>query len=92
MSCLKDLKLSVIRKLKDVYYVKNPIKIKEDQLNVKIIHFNREEFQYYTKHYFLLADDERLFTSLDEAIEYCNNNNYQYDIVKCKQYILKSLN
>lgn len=88
MSCLKDLKLSVIRKLKEAYYVKNPIQINNNQNTVKIIHFEKDELQRYIKHYFLLTDEERLFTTLDEAIDYCNQFDYAYDVVECKKLLI----
>ena len=93
MACLEDLKLSTIKKLKEVYYVKHKISLnKSIQNKASIVHFNKKDFLYNIKHCFLLSDSFRLFTTVDEAIDYCINNNYEYEIVEYRKQLIEIIN
>lgn len=89
---LSELKLSQIRKLTECYWVKHPFKLggtKETNntqyVNSSIYQMDNENIQYGLKHY-MLYDEEHIFTTLQEAIDYCKEHKWNYSLIKNYQY------
>lgn len=89
---LSELKISQIKKLNKAYYVKFPLNIGSAQSNKKektafILELDNENIVWGCSH-FMLYDDERIFTTLEEAIDFCKNFGYK-DYKLFENYSLK---
>lgn len=98
MMKLGDMKLSQIRKLSECYWVQHPLKLggTKETNNMKynnacIYQLDNENIQYGMKHY-MLYDENHIFTTLQEAIEYCEEYKWNYTLVKNYQYKQKMEN
>lgn len=79
---LSQLKISQIKKLDKAYYVKFPLKFcasENSKGKASILELDNENIVWGCSH-FMLYDDERIFTTLEEAQNYCNNYGYEYII------------
>ncbi len=89
---LKDMKLSQIRKLSECYWVQHPMQLygtKETNNakynNAAIFQLNNENILYGMKH-FMLYDEDHIFTTIDEAINYCKEYGWNYSITENYNY------
>ena len=89
---LANLKLYQIRKLLECYWVQHPMQLggtKETNnakyINATIFQLNNENILYGMKHY-MLYDEDHIFTVLQEAIDYCMENGWVYDLKENYNY------
>ena len=99
---LSQLRVSQIKKLDKAYYVKFPLQLCSKQSDNKgyafILELDNENIVYGCSHY-MLYDDWRIFTTLEEAIELCKNFGYKeykvfenYNLKENNNYLTLSTN
>lgn len=77
---LSELRVSQIKKLDKAYYVKFPLQLCSKQSDEKglafILEIDNDNIVWGCSH-FMLYDDWRIFTTIDEAIEFCKDFGYK---------------